>query len=72
MIYSASSIWAEYKFGNEFKFFISQGIFLIAGFIGMNILERINYKIYEKYANKILLICLILLILRLLQVHFLI
>ncbi len=63
MIYSASSIWAEYKFGNEFKFFISQGIFLIAGFIGMNILERINYKIYEKYANKILLICLILLIL---------
>lgn len=63
MIYSASSIWAEYKFGNEYKFFISQSIFLIAGFIGMNILEKIDYHIYEKFSNKILLICLILLIL---------
>lgn len=63
MIYSASSIWAEYKFGNEFKFLISQSIFLIVGFIGMNILERIDYRIYGKYANKILLVCLILLIL---------
>lgn len=63
MIYSASSIWAEYKFGNEFKFLISQVVFLVAGFIGMNILSRINYKIYEKYSNKILLLCFVLLIL---------
>ena len=63
MIYSASSIWAEYKFGQEYKFLISRSVFLIIGFIGMNILERIDYKIYEKYSNKILLFCLILLIL---------
>lgn len=63
MIYSASSIWAEYKFGNEFKFFFSQVIFLVAGTVIMTILSKIDYKIYEKYANKILLICLILLVL---------
>lgn len=63
MIYSASSIWAEYKFGNEYKFLISQTIFLIVGIIGMNILSKIDYKIYERCANKILLICLVLLIL---------
>lgn len=63
MIYSASSIWAEYKFGNEFKFLISQSIFLCIGFIIMNILSKIDYKIYEKYANTILSICLLLLVL---------
>lgn len=63
MIYSASSIWAEYKFGNEFKFFFSQIIFLFVGFIVMNVLSKIDYKIYGKHANHILLICLILLIL---------
>lgn len=63
MIYSASSIWAEYKFGNEYKFLISQSIFLIVGFIGMNIISKVNYKLYEKNANKILIICLILLVL---------
>lgn len=63
MIYSASSIWAEYKFGNEFKFLISQSIFLIIGLIVMNVLSHIDYNIYKKYATHILLICLALLIL---------
>lgn len=63
MIYSASSIWAEYKFGNEYKFLISQSIFLVIGFIGMNILSKIDYKIYDKHANLILAVCFILLVL---------
>lgn len=63
MIYSASSIWAEYKFGSEYKFLISQAIFLSAGFVGMNIISHIDYKIYQKHANKILLLCASLLIL---------
>jgi len=63
MIYSASSIWADYKFGNEYKFFISQAIFLIIGILLMSILSKIDYKIYQKYANIILLACGILLIL---------
>jgi len=63
MIYSASSIWAEYKFGNEYKFLISQSIFLIIGFCIMMVLSKIDYKIYLKYANLILLVCFGLLIL---------
>lgn len=63
MIYSASSIWAEYKFGNEYKFLISQAIFLIAGFFIMTILSRIDYKIYDKHASHILLLCFTLLVL---------
>lgn len=63
MIYSASSIWAEYKFGNEYKFFISQVVFLGIGFVIMTTLSKIDYKIYGRYANHILLICFILLVL---------
>ena len=61
MIYSASSIWAEYRYGNEFKFLISQGIFLLIGICLMEILSKIDYKIYKKRANTILIICLTLL-----------
>ena len=63
MIYSASSIWAEYKFGNQYKFFISQVVFLGIGFIIMNVLSKIDFRLYKKYANHILFICLVLLIL---------
>lgn len=63
MIYSASSIWAEYKFHNEYKFLISQSIFLILGLIGMKIVSKIDYHIYKKYSNMFLFMCLSLLIL---------
>ena len=45
MIYSASSIWAEFKFDDSFKFVKAQGIFLIAGIILMLVLSKIYYKI---------------------------
>ncbi len=63
MIYSASYIWAEYKFNNPFKYVINQGIFVLLGIILLFIVSKINYKIYYEKANLILLICLILLIL---------
>ena len=63
MIYSASYIWAEYKFDNPFKYVINQGIFVLLGMILLFIVSKINYKIYYDKANLILLICLILLIL---------
>ena len=63
MIYSASYIWAEYKFDNPFKYVINQGIFVLLGIILLFIVSKINYKIYYDKANLILLICLILLIL---------
>ncbi len=63
MIYSSSSIWAEYKFDNSFHYMILQSIFLLIGIIGMIIASKIDYKIYLKYANKILILCFILLVL---------
>ena len=63
MIYSASSIWALYKFHDAFKFVKAQSIFFLVGIILMNILSKIDYHIYLKHANKILGICFLLLVL---------
>lgn len=63
MIYSASSIWAEYKFNDSFYYLKHQSIFALIGLIAMTIISKINYKIYYENANKILIVCLILLIL---------
>ncbi len=63
MIYSASSIWANYKFNDSFHYIKYQSIFFLIGFLLMYIVSKINYKIYYEKANLIILICLILLIL---------
>ena len=63
MIYSASNIWAEYKFNDPFKYVKNQGLFLIIGIIVMIIVSKIDYKIYMEKSNLILFGCLILLIL---------
>ena len=63
MIYSSSSIWSTYKFGNSFHYFIYQGIFVIIGIVLMIVLYKIDYHLYYKHANKLLLISIILLIL---------
>lgn len=63
MIYSASSVWAKYKFNNSFHYVILQSIFFVIGLFLMIVISKINYKNYLKYSNKILLICFILLIL---------
>ena len=63
MIYSSSCIWAEYKFENKYHYFIMQLIFLIIGVILMVLVSKVDYKVYLKRSNKILFICIILLIL---------
>lgn len=63
MIYSASSIWAEYKFNNQFHYVIMQSIFFIIGMIGMLVISKIPYTYYLKKSNIILFICFIFLIL---------
>ena len=63
MIYSSSSIWADYKFNDSFHFLKYQTIFFIIGLFIMIIVSTIDYKLYYKHSNKILLISFILLIL---------
>ena len=63
MIYSSSSIWSLYKFNDEFYFVKHQLLFFILGIIGIFLLKKIDYKLYLKYSNTILIISLILLVL---------
>ncbi len=63
MIYSASFVWAEYKFDNKFHYVLTQGMFCLVGVIILFIISKINYKFYYKYSNIILFTCIILLIL---------
>ena len=63
MIYSASSIWAFYKFGDAFYYVKHQGIFFLIGLIIMLVVSKIDYKIYYNKANLILGLCFVLLIL---------
>ncbi|MBQ9834102.1 MAG: putative lipid II flippase FtsW [Bacilli bacterium] len=61
MIYSASSIWAAYKFNDAFKYVKAQGLFFIVGIFLMLFLSKFDYKFYKKKANLILLGCFLLL-----------
>ena len=63
MIYSSSSIWAEYKFQDSFKYLKSQSLFLIIGIILMLIISKYDYDKYKSKANLILGVCFLLLIL---------
>ena len=63
MIYSSSSIWALYKFQDAFHYVKYQSIFFIIGIFIMIIISKINYFFYYRYANIILLISFLLLVL---------
>lgn len=63
MIYSASSIWAEYKFHDAFKYVKQQSLFIAVGIVLMIIVSKIDYKYYHKKTGLILASCLLLLIL---------
>ena len=63
MIYSASSIWAEYKFNDSFKYVKQQFLFIVIGIILMIMVSKVDYKWYLKKTNIILGVCLFLLVL---------
>lgn len=63
MVYSASYIWAEYKFNDPFKFVKHQALFFGIGLVVLNIVSKMDYKIYYEKANLILLTSIALLIL---------
>ena len=63
MIYSSSSIWAEYKFADPFKYVKNQGLFLCIGFLLMLFVSKIDVSLYYKKMNSILFLSTLLLIL---------
>lgn len=63
MIYSSSSIWAEYKFNDAFKYVKNQALFAFIGTFLMIIISKIDYKFYYNKASQIFFISIILLVL---------
>ncbi len=61
MVYSASYIWAEYKFDDPFKFVKHQALFFGIGIVILYIVSKTDYKIYYEKANIILIACISLL-----------
>ncbi|GAB2542949.1 stage V sporulation protein E [Gracilibacillus alcaliphilus] len=62
MIYSASSIWAAYKFGDSFYFLKRQILFAGVGVISMMIVSHIPYYQWLKHRKWIFIVCVVLLI----------
>ena len=63
MIYSASFVWAEYKFNDSFKFVKAQGIFFLVGLFLIYLFLKIDINFLKKKSNLILLGCFLLLVL---------
>lgn len=63
MIFSASSIWAEFKFHDAFKYVKHQGLFLGVGIIILLYMSKIDLNFLKRRANLILGICVLLLVL---------
>ncbi len=61
MIYSASSIWSEYKFNDEFYYLKRQLLFLVIGIIMMIIASRIDLFKLKRYLLHLFVLSLILL-----------
>ncbi|WP_425388528.1 stage V sporulation protein E [Bacillus solimangrovi] len=57
MVYSASAIWAEYKFDDSFFFAKRQLLFAGAGIFAMFFMMNIEYWTWRDYSKLLLLIC---------------
>lgn len=62
MVYSASNVWADYKFGDSFYFAKRQLLFALIGLGAMYGVSNIPYHTWKHYAKPILVTCFILLI----------
>ncbi|MBO9130264.1 stage V sporulation protein E [Bacillus sp. 165] len=63
MVYSASAVWASYKFDDSFFFAKRQLLFAGLGVVAMFFIMNIDYWVWRTYSKVILLICFLLLIL---------
>ena len=62
MLLSSSAPAGNTIYGNSYYFFIKQASCAAAGLVGMFLVSRINYNVYKKLANPMMLVCIILLV----------
>lgn len=63
MVYSASAVWADYKFNDSFFFAKRQMLFAGVGIIAMFFIMNIDYWTWRTWAKVIVVVCFVLLIL---------
>ncbi len=62
MVYSASAVLAFHQYGDSYFYLKRQLVFACLGLIAMYFTMNVDYWIWKKHANKLLLICFILLV----------
>lgn len=62
MVYSASAIWAEYKFGDSFFFAKRQLLFAGVGIAAMFFFMNVDYWTWRNWSKVLLIVCFILLV----------
>lgn len=62
MVYSASAVWADYKFDDSFFFAKRQMLFAGVGIIAMFFIMNVDYWTWKTWAKVILIACFVLLI----------
>lgn len=63
MVYSASAIWAEYKFNDPFFFAKRQLLFAGVGIAAMFLIMNVHYWTWRTWAKPLVIVCFILLVL---------
>jgi cell division protein FtsW len=63
MVYSASAIWADYKFHDSFFFAKRQLLFAGVGIIAMFFIMNVDYWTWRTWSKALLIICFVLLVL---------
>lgn len=63
MVYSASAIWADYKFDDSFFFAKRQMLFAGVGIIGMFFIMNVDYWTWRTWAKVLVIVCFVLLVL---------
>lgn len=62
MVYSASAIWADYKFADSFYFAKRQLLFACVGVIAMFFIMNVDYWTWRTWAKLLIMVCFILLL----------
>lgn len=62
MVYSASAVWAAYKFEDSFFFVKRQLLFAGAGVAAMFLVMNIDYLIWKTWSKVLLIVCFVLLV----------
>ncbi|MGJ7922490.1 stage V sporulation protein E [Neobacillus sp. LXY-4] len=63
MVYSASAVWADYKFNDSFFFAKRQLLFAGVGILAMFFIMNIDYWTWRTWAKVLIIICFVLLVL---------